>query len=51
MVRSGWAVVQDGPGGGVAEESLQGAVGDDHSGLVGGDRAVADEFAGVVGAE
>ena len=48
---AGAAVVQDEPGGGVAEQSLQGAVGDDRAGLVGGDGAVADEFAGVVGAE
>ena len=48
---AGAAVVQDETGDGVAEQSLQGAVGDDQPGLVGGDGAVADEFAGVVGAE
>ena len=48
---SGASVVQQGSGDGVAEQSLQGAVGGDHSGLVGGDGAVADEFAGIVGAE
>jgi len=44
------AVVQDDPRGGVVQQSLQGAVGDDGSGLIGGDGAVAGEFARVVDA-
>jgi len=47
----GAAVVEQGAGQRVGDESAEDSVGGDESSLVGGDRAVSDKFAGFVAAE